>query len=111
MVANIDVPEAGATVGRRFSVGGWAVKDVVGVTKVEVLMDGRVVAEATDASANDWLTVFLKGASRDPRMPRVQFNVEVDIGALPAGRHWLGLRVTGGDGSVEMWAEQPVVVR
>jgi 4-amino-4-deoxy-L-arabinose transferase-like glycosyltransferase len=111
VVANIDVPAAGATVGRRFSVGGWAVKDVVGVTKVEVLVDGRVVAEATDASANEWLTVFLKGASRDPRMPRVQFNVEVDAGALPAGRHWLGLRLTGGDGSVETWAEQPVVVR
>lgn len=111
VVANIDVPEAGARVDRRFSVGGWAVKDVVGVAKVEVLLDGRVVAVASDAGANEWLRGFLKDASRDPRMPRVQFTAEVDAGAVPAGRHWLGLRVTGGDGSVETWAEQPVEIR
>lgn len=111
VVANIDVPEAGARVGRRFSVGGWAVKDVVGVAKVEVLLDGRVVAVASDAGANEWLRGFLKDASRDPRMPRVQFTAGVDAGDVPAGRHWLGLRVTGGDGSVETWAEQPVEIR
>jgi len=111
VVANIDFPRAGATVGRRFGVGGWAVKDVAGVDKVEVTLDGRVVAVAGEAGANDWLAGFLKHASRDPRMPRVQFGAEVDAGALPAGRHWLGLRVTGGDGSVETWAEQPVELR
>ena len=111
VVANIDVPAAGARVDRRFRVGGWAVKDVVGVAKVEVLLDGRVVAVASDAGANEWLRGFLKDASRDPRMPRVQFTAEVDAGAVPAGRHWLGLRVTGGDGSVETWAEQPVEIR
>ncbi|WP_394695128.1 ArnT family glycosyltransferase [Pseudoxanthomonas japonensis] len=111
VVANIDVPAAGARVDRRFRVGGWAVKDVVGVAKVEVLLDDRVVAVASDAGANEWLRGFLKDASRDPRMPRVQFTAEVDAGAVPAGRHWLGLRVTGGDGSVETWAEQPVEIR
>ncbi|NCT71513.1 MAG: glycosyltransferase family 39 protein [Xanthomonadaceae bacterium] len=111
VVANIDVPAAGARVDRRFRVGGWAVKDVVGVAKVEVLLDGRVVAVASDAGANEWLRGFLKDASRDPRMPRVQFTAEVDAGAVPAGRHWLGLRVTGGDGSVETWAEQSVEIR
>jgi 4-amino-4-deoxy-L-arabinose transferase-like glycosyltransferase len=111
VVANIDVPQAGASVARRFTVGGWAVKDVVGVTKVEVLLDGRVVAVATEAGANEWLRGFLKGASRDPRMPKVQFTAEVDVGDVPAGRHWLGLRVTGGDGSVETWAAQPVEIR
>lgn len=111
VVANIDVPEAGARVDRRFSVGGWAVKDVVGVAKVEVLLDGRGVAVAGDAGANEWLRGFLKEASRDPRMPRVQFTAEVDARGVTAGRHWLGLRVTGGDGSVETWAEQPVEIR
>ena len=91
--------------------GGWAVKDGVGVTQVEVLLDGRVVATATDFTDNTWLQQFLKGGSRDPRTPRVQFEVQVDASGLPPGRHWLGLRLTGGDGSVETWAEQPVVLR
>ena len=111
VVANIDVPQAGARVERRFNVGGWAVKDGVGVSKVEVLLDGRVVAEATYGGANEWLRSFLKDASRDPRMPNVQFTARVDAGDVPAGRHWLGLRVTGGDGSVETWAEQPVDIQ
>ncbi len=111
VVANIDVPAAGARVDRRFTVGGWAVKDAVGVAKVEVLLDGRVVAVAEDAGPNEWLRGFLKNASRDPRMPQVQFTAEVDAGDVPAGRHWLGLRVTGGDGSVETWADQPIQIR
>jgi 4-amino-4-deoxy-L-arabinose transferase-like glycosyltransferase len=111
VVANIDVPSAGSTLDRRFGVGGWAVKDVVGVAKVEVTLDGRVVAVAEDAGANEWLRGFLKDASRDPRMPRVQFKAQVDARHLPPGRHWLGLRITGGDGNVETWAEQSVVLR
>jgi hypothetical protein len=111
VVANIDVPQAGARVERRFNVGGWAVKDGVGISKVEVLLDGRVVAEATYGGANEWLRSFLKDASRDPRMPNVQFTAQVDAGDVPVGRHWLGLRVTGGDGSVETWAEQPVDIQ
>ena len=102
VVANIDVPSAGSTLDRRFGVGGWAVKDAVGVAKVEVLLDGRVVAEATYGGANEWLRSFLKHASRDPRMPNVQFTAQVDAGDVAAGRHWLGLRVTGGDGSVDV---------
>ena len=111
VVAHIDVPASGAAVERRFRVGGWAVKDVVGVAKVEVTLDGRVIAVAEGAGANEWLRGFLKNASRDPRMPHVQFEADIDAGSLPPGRYWLGLRITGGDGSVEEWAEQPVVVR
>ena len=111
VVANIDVPAAGARVDRRFSVGGWAVKDIVGVAKVEVLLDGQVVAVAREAGGNEWLRGFLKDASRDPRMPNVQFTAEVDAGHVPAGRHWLGLRVIGGDGSVETGAEQSIEIR
>ena len=29
----------------------------------------------------------------------------------PSGRHWLGLRLHGRDGSVEDWAEQPIDLR
>ena len=63
------------------------------------------------AGANEWLRGVLKHASRDPRMPNVQFTTEVDAGDVPPGRHWLGLRVTGGDGSVETGAEQPIEIR
>jgi len=41
----------------------------------------------------------------------VQFEAEVDASALPPGRHWLGLRVIGGDGAIEDGPKQPIEVR
>ena len=110
MVAHIDLPRPGARVGPRFDVAGWAVKDIVGVKKVELTLDGRVIAEARNAGENRWLSSFLKNRSRDPRMPNVQFSAEIDATGLPAGRYRLGLRITGGDGNIETWSEQPVTI-
>ena len=111
-LSNIDAPAAGAPVGRRFRVSAWAAKDVAGVRRVEVLLDGRVVATARRAGPNPWVVDdFLQGRSRDPAVPDLQFTAEVDARALPAGTHWLGLRVTGGDGAVEDGPEQPIQLR
>lgn len=108
VVANIDRPLAGARVGRQFQVNGWAVKDGVGVARVEVTLDGQVVAEADYGLRNTWPHEFLRGASRDPNRPDTQFNAQVDAAGLAPGRHWLGLRIHGADGSIEPWARIPV---
>lgn len=108
-LANIDAPAAGAQVDRRFRVSAWATKDVAGVRRLEVLLDGRVVATARRAGPNPWVVDdFLQGRSRDPALPDVQFTADVDVHALPAGTHWLGLRVIGGDGAVEDGPAQPI---
>ncbi len=41
-------------------------------------------------------------------IPAVGFEAKVDATALPPGKHWLGLRLHGRDGSVEDWSEQPL---
>lgn len=111
-LANIDAPAAGAQVARRFTVSAWVAKDVAGVERLEVLLDGRVVATARRTGPNPWVVnEFLQGRSRDPAVPDLQFTAEVDARALPAGIHWLGLRVTGGDGAVEDGPEHPVQLR
>ncbi len=112
MLANIDAPAAGDSVDRHFELIAWAVKDVAGVRKLEILLDGRVVATAQRAGANAWIVdEFLQGRSRDPQASAIRFVADVDASGLPAGLHWLGLRVTGGDGSVEDGPEQPVLLR
>ena len=111
-LAHVDVPAEGATVDRRFAVSAWAVKDVAGVRKLDVLLDGQVVAEARRAGENPWvLGTFLHGHSRDPGAPMVQFTAEVDASRFAAGPHWLGLRVVGGDGAVETSRARIVVLR
>ncbi|HWS78151.1 MAG TPA: glycosyltransferase family 39 protein [Thermomonas sp.] len=107
-LAFIDAPAADARVAPAFDIAGWAFKDGVGLRSVEVLLDGRVVARAAYGEANAGVADFWK-TSTDPNHPRVYFRARVEGAAV--GRHWLGLRLHGEDGSVEDWPEQQIEVR
>lgn len=106
-LAYLDVPAPTARLPRRFDVAGWAFKDGAGLARVEVLLDGRRIADAEYGRALPNVAAYWR-ISTDPAQPRVGFRATVDASALPAGRHWLGLRLYGRDGSVEAWPEQPL---
>ena len=108
-LAYVDAPASGATVAPVFDVRGWAIKDGVGISKVVVTLDGVEMATADYGTANPgvgrtWPT------STDPNHPDVGFRALVDASGLAPGTHWLGLTLHGADGSVETWAEQPVMI-
>lgn len=107
----IDAPEPRGRVGRQFTVNGWAFKDGVGLERVEVLLDGMPVAEAGYGLPAPHVASYWR-ISGDPNHPDVGFRaeVELDAGVVP-GRHWLGLRLHGADGSMEDSPEQPVELR
>ena len=107
-MAFLDAPSPSAKVASSFEVAGWAFKDGVGLRGVDILVDGRVVAPARYGEANAGVADFWKG-STDPRHPDVYFRAQVS--GLPSGRHWLGLRLHGADGSSEDWPAQLLVVR
>jgi 4-amino-4-deoxy-L-arabinose transferase-like glycosyltransferase len=104
-LAYIDAPATGARVPARFEVAGWAFKDGAGIARVEVLLDGRPVAEARYGEPMPNVAAYWR-ISTDPQQPRVGFRAQVDASALAGGAHWLGLRLHGRDGSVEDWPEQ-----
>lgn len=105
----IDTPESKAATARRFRVAGWAFKDGVGLKGVEILLDGKPVAEARYGLPSPGTAAYWK-ISTDPNHPNVGFSADVDLSSAKSGRHWLGLRLRGRDGSVEDWAEQPIQV-
>ena len=105
----IDSPASKTAVGRAFEVAGWAFKDGVGLERVEVLLDGRVVAQARYGEPSPDTAAYWK-VSTDPNHPAVGFSARLDTATIKPGRHWLGLRLHGRDGSVEDWAEQPLEV-
>lgn len=108
-MAWVDAPVAQARVGERFDAHGWAFKDGAGLSGVDITLDGEVVAKAEYGREFDGLKRVWPG-STDPQHPRVGFKAEVDLqgrGFAP-GRHWLGLRLHGHDGSVEEWEERPI---
>jgi 4-amino-4-deoxy-L-arabinose transferase-like glycosyltransferase len=108
-MAWIDAPVSGAQVERGFEVAGWAFKDGVGLAAVEILLDGKPVAKAEYGLVNPGAATYWK-ISTDPQHPKVGFRARVDAGKLAPGRHWLGLRLHGRDGSIEDWREEPVTI-
>lgn len=108
-MAWIDAPSPGSTVEGRFEVSGWAFKDGVGLARVEVLVDGASVADADYGIASPGTATYWR-ISDDPQHPAVGFRASVDASSLPPGRHWLGLRLRGRDGSSEDWSELPIEV-
>ncbi len=114
-MAWIDSPAADDAVGRGLSLHGWAFKDGVGLSRIEVLIDGQPVANAEYGLARPEVEGFWSkwrdGGSTDPQQPNVGFRADVDLGKRPPGHYWLGLRLHGRDGSVEDWPEQVVRLR
>ena len=108
-MAWIDEPLAGDRVDDSFDVTGWAFKDGVGLDGVEVTLDGKPVGHAR-YGLEDRAPQSFWPISSDPNHPRVGFRAHVQLHGVPAGRHWLGLRLHGSDGSHETWSEQPLEI-
>jgi len=82
--------------------------DMVGLARVELLIDGRPVGDAVYGRAYDITSAWK--ISTDPQHPHVAFDATLDTRQLSPGRHWLGLTLYGKDGSVEQWQEQSFTV-
>ncbi|GAB3513828.1 glycosyltransferase family 39 protein [Pseudoxanthomonas daejeonensis] len=107
-MAWIDAPVPGQALPPRFEVKGWAFKEGVGLSSVEIVLDDAVVAQAQYGSLADVSSYFPEAT--DPHLPHIGFRAQVDLPESQAGRRWLGLRLHGTDGSVEEWPRQPVEI-
>jgi 4-amino-4-deoxy-L-arabinose transferase-like glycosyltransferase len=109
-MAWIDSPGGDEALPRRFAVEGWAFKEGVGLSGVEVLLDGVPMAQARYGIARPEVGGYWQkwhdGGSTDPQQPNVGFRADIDLGTRPPGRYRLGLRLHGRDGSVEDWPER-----
>lgn len=109
-LAWIDQPPSGADVSGVVEVRGWALKSGSAVERVEITLDGVVVAVADYGLPRPDVLVYW-GIPGDVGSARVGFQAALELGAVSPGRHWLGLVLHGRDGSREVWPEQPLDVR
>ncbi|MCX7042596.1 MAG: glycosyltransferase family 39 protein [Gammaproteobacteria bacterium] len=108
-LAWIDSPTPKSRLRAPFDVAGWAFKEGAGLSRIEILLDGRPVADAHYGIAMPNVADYWKG-STDPNQPNVGFRAMVPGVGVAPGPHWLGLRLHGADGSVEDWPEQKLLV-
>ena len=109
-LAWLEAPARGARLAPGDEVRGWALKSGSRIIRVEILLGGKVVAEAEPGLprpdvANYW---GLAPADGD----RVGFRLTMPaVPGVAAGRAWLGLRLFTAEGGVEDWPAQPVTWR
>jgi 4-amino-4-deoxy-L-arabinose transferase-like glycosyltransferase len=102
-LAWLETPAPGAAVGGSVEVSGWALKEGVGVDRVQVTLDGRAVGEARLGDLRpDVIDYWGVADGADG----AGFSALIDLSGHPGGDAWLGLVVYGRDGSVEAWPEQ-----
>ena len=89
-MAWFDAPSSGDVVAADLHVRGWAFKDGVGLSRVEVLLDGRAVTDALYGRAFDIRPAWPQ--SNDPQHPNVGFDAHLDTRSLAPGRsrRWPG---------------------
>lgn len=96
-LAYLDVPLEGARLQPRFSLSGWAIQEGEGLSRVEVLLAGRMVATARSDIDFPGVRAMWPGSS-DPRHPYVGIRAEVEAPAGLRGCLPLQLRLYGQDG-------------
>lgn len=107
-IAWIDAPAPGEILrGTQWRVSGWAFKDGAGIERIEVTLDGAVVAAARYGLPAPHVADYWH-VSRDSTHPAVGFQADLPLAGVTAGDHWLGLVLHGRDGSRETWPEQRV---
>lgn len=108
-LAWIDRPAIDQRVAARFEVSGWAFRQGVGITGVDLVLDGRVAGATRYGLPYRGLDKSWPGLV-DPNGTQLGFAGTVDATGVAPGRHWLGLRLHGRDGAVEAWPEIPVEI-
>ncbi|ESQ77436.1 glycosyltransferase family 39 protein [Asticcacaulis sp. AC402] len=88
---------------------GMAV-DPIGLTRVEILLDGKVVTEAKYGIDEKSSPAPIE-IGYDPNYPRVQFTYSFPKGSLVSGEHRLSLRATRTDGTTLEGAGRTVYVK
>jgi hypothetical protein len=108
-LAWIDTPLPNAAGTGRLAVRGWALKPEAGLAKVELTLDGVVVATADYGQPRPDVLEYW-GLDPARHAADVGFSAELDLSGRTPGRAWLGLRLHGADGRIEDWPAQPVVI-
>ena len=107
-LAWLESPAVDAVASGRVEVSGWALKEGVGVQRVQVTLDGRAVADADYGQPRPDVLAYWRMVPGDDG---VGFRASIDLSGHPGGEAWLGLVVHGRDGSVEAWPAQRLRVR
>lgn len=109
-IAWIDAPGRDAVLSGTVDLNGWAFNEDIGVTSIQVLIDGQAIAEVEYGGSREDV-VEVMGVSSDPNRPNIGFNYRLDSSQLDNGSHRLEIEVTNALGISERYGEREIEVR
>ena len=104
----LDTPDRDADLIGQSLISGWAINNS-GVTQINVLLDGALVAQSSRTIARQDV-VTLKNTIADPGAPFLGFAVEVDTTLLRNGNYQLELELVTGAGERQRTGSRTVRV-
>jgi 4-amino-4-deoxy-L-arabinose transferase-like glycosyltransferase len=105
----LDEPIDGARITGRTLFRGWALNNIGGIRRIELLLDGLPVAEARYGLArSDVFQAY--PASTDPNRPQVGFEILWDARIASPGWHRMALRVSSANGVVEEYEPRRILI-
>ncbi|MFY2764402.1 glycosyltransferase family 39 protein [Arenimonas sp. MALMAid1274] len=107
-LAWLDAPLPGQAVAGEITLRGWALAEGSDVVRVDVTLDGTVVAVADYGKPRPDVLDYWGIRDADAG---VGFEAQVDLSGRAPGRAWLGLVLHTADGRREPWPAQAVTIR
>jgi 4-amino-4-deoxy-L-arabinose transferase-like glycosyltransferase len=108
--AHMARPRYGDSVRGLVSIHGWATQAGTGIKKVEILVDGKPVADAR-YGWRDPRAAYLMPGSKDPNFPKVGYIYHWDSKSVANGRHRIAVRTHGGDGKTREHGRRWIFVK
>lgn len=94
------------------SLGGWALNNTAGVSRIELLIDREPVAIANYGSPLPGFdeSPFWRGGVSDPNHPNLGFDLSWNTTATAPGRHEMAIRVTAANGRTDRLAKRDILI-
>ena len=105
----IDQPAPDAILSGTITVSGWAYNEDLGVERVQLLLDGAVVAEAEYGQPRPDV-VEAEDLRTDPNQPNLGFQAEMDVTEFASGRHELSIRIIDSRGNATDYGHREVLL-
>ncbi len=105
----IDGPDDNALVGDSLQISGWVINEGMGVSHLEILLDGASLGRARYGLPRPDVVTAMN-VQTDPNAPALGFDFSYPTTGLAKGRHSLSVRVTGISGEVQEFGQRRIVL-
>ncbi len=106
----LDLPAPDAHIESTIEVSGWVINEGLGVSRIDVMLDEQLIAEANYGIARPDVATAMN-VQDDLNAPNLGFNATIDTDSLPKGQAIFSIRVVGVSGEIQYFGNRTVFIQ